>query len=154
MEAKRLEENKFDINRIETALLDKRAPQRQVVTGSMVNPTASLGSSTANAPQLSQNELGALKAALIAQLKRCWNPPVGVVDAKDLSVVLQFSLNRDGSLSSQPTLANRASSPLFQVAVESAKRAVLGCQPFRLPVAKYEAWQDLEVTFNSETFGG
>jgi colicin import membrane protein len=79
---------------------------------------------------------------------------VGVVDAKDLSVVLGFSLNRDGLVSGQPILMNRASSPLFQVAVESAKRAVLGCQPFRLPAAKYEAWQDLEVTFNSETFGG
>jgi len=99
---------------------------------------------------LSPNELN----ALIAQLKRCWNPPVGVVDAKDLSVVLQFSLNRDGSVSGQPILVNRASSPLFQVAVESAKRAVLGCQPFRLPAAKYEAWQDVEVKFNSEMFGG
>jgi colicin import membrane protein len=87
---------------------------------------------------LSQNELGALNAALIAQLKRCWNPPVGVVDAKDLSVVLQFSLNRDGSVSGQPIVVNPASSPLFQVAVESAKRAVLGCQPFRLPAAMYD----------------
>jgi hypothetical protein len=31
--AKRLEENKFDISRLETALLDKRAPQRQVAVG-------------------------------------------------------------------------------------------------------------------------
>jgi colicin import membrane protein len=77
-----------------------------------------------------------------------------VVDAKDLSVVLQFSLNRDGSVSGQPILVNRVSSPLFQVAVESAMRAVVGCQPFRLPAAKYEAWQEVEVKFNSEMFGG
>ncbi len=66
-----------------------------MVTGSLVNPTPSLGASTANAPQLSQNEIDALRA----QLKRCWNPPVGVVDAKDLIVVVQFALNRDGSVS-------------------------------------------------------
>ena len=111
---------------------------------------AMLGAAAANAPELSQNEIDALRAQLMA----CWNPPVGVLDAKDLSVVLQFSLNRDGSVSGQPVLVNRASSPLFQVAVESAKRAVLSCQPFRLPVAKYEAWQEVEVKFNSEMFGG
>jgi hypothetical protein len=133
------------VNRIETALLDKRAPQRQVVTGSLVNPTPALGTSTANAPQLSPNELN----ALVAQLKRCWNPPVGVLDAKELFVWVHIAFNRDGSVSGQPVVMNHESHPLFQIAAESAKRAVLACQPFRLPAAKYEAWQEVEVKFNS-----
>ena len=84
-EAKR-EENKFDFDRIQTALLDKRVPQRQVVTGSMVNPAPSLGTSLANASVLSQNEIDALRA----QLYGCWNPPVGVLEAKDLLVTVQI----------------------------------------------------------------
>ena len=84
--------------------------------GSLVNPTPSLGTSTANAPQLSQNEIDMLRA----QIQACWNPPVGVTEAKDLVVVLQFGLNRDGSVVARPIVTNRGSSPLFQVAVDSA----------------------------------
>jgi colicin import membrane protein len=144
-EAKR-EENKFDFDRIQTALLDKRTPQRPIVTGSMVNPTPSLGASLANAPVLSQNEIDALRA----QLYSCWNPPVGVLEAKDLVVTVRFTLNRDGSLSGDPAVTNRSSHALFQVAAESAVRAVRRCQPFRLPVVKYDAWQDVEVSFRPE----
>jgi outer membrane biosynthesis protein TonB len=143
-EARKREENKFDIDKIQTALLDKRAPQRQAATGSMVNPTPSLGSPTANAPELSQNEIDALRA----QLMGCWNPPVGVAEAKDLVVVVRFSLNRDGSVSGEPVVTNHASHVLFQIAAESATRAVRRCQPFRLPASKYEAWRDVEVKFD------
>ena len=143
-EAKKREEVKSDLDRIETALLDKRAPQRQAVTGTMTNPTPSLGSTTGNAPQLSQNEIAMLKA----QLMGCWNPPVGVSEAKDLVVTVRFSLNRDGSLAGEPIVLNRGRNALFQVAAESATRAVRRCQPFRLPASKYEAWQDVEVNFD------
>jgi len=143
-EAKKREEVKSDLDRIETALLDKRAPQRQVVTGSMINPTPTLGSPTGNAPQLSQNEIAMLKA----QLMSCWNPPVGVSEAKDLVVTVRFSLNRDGSLSSEPMVLNRGRNALFQIAAESATRAVRRCQPFHLPASKYEAWQEVEVNFD------
>jgi colicin import membrane protein len=143
-EAKKREEVKSDLDRIETALLDKRAPQRQAVTGTMINPTPSLGSTTGNAPQLSQNEIAILRA----QLYSCWNPPVGVQEAKDLVVTVRFSLNRDGSLAGEPTVLNRGRNALFQIAAEAATRAVRRCQPFRLPVSKYEAWQDVEVNFD------
>jgi colicin import membrane protein len=143
-EAKKREERKFDLAKIETALLDKRSPQRQVVTGSLVNPTPSLGAPAANAPALSQSEIDALRA----QLMTCWNPPVGVADAKDLIVIVRFALNRDGSVSGEPTVVNRDANALFQVAAESATRAVRRCQPFRLPAAKYEAWRDVEVKFD------
>lgn len=143
-EAKKREENKFDLAKIETALLDKRAPQRQVVTGSLVNPTPSLGAANANATELSQNEIDALRAQLMA----CWNPPVGVADAKDLIVVVRFALNRDGSVAGEPMVINHDANGLFRVAAESATRAVRRCQPFRLPAAKYEAWRDVEVKFD------
>ncbi len=154
-EAKKREEVKMDLNRIETALLDKRAPQRQAVAGTLVNPTPSLGTTTGTAAQLSQNEQARLLAMLRQQLTACWNPPVGVLEARDLVVIVSFSLNRDGSLSGEPAVKNRANSPMFQVAAESALKAVRTCQPFRLPAAKYEAWQDVIVNFNPvDMFGG
>ncbi len=154
-EAKKREEVKMDLNRIETALLDKRAPQRQAVTGTIVNPTPSLGTTTGTAAQLSQSELARLLAMLKQQLSACWNPPVGVREARDLAVRVRFSLNRDGSLSGEPVVANRGSNPMFQVAAETALRAVRSCQPLRLPAAKYEFWQEVEVNFDpAEMFGG
>ena len=154
-EAKKREEVKMDLSRIETALLDKRAPQRQAVTGTMVNPTPSLGTTTGTASQLSQNELARLLAMLRQQLAACWNPPVGVREARDLVVVVGFSLNRDGSLAGEPSVKNRGNSPMFQVAAESALKAVRTCQPLRLPAAKYEAWQDVIVNFDpADMFGG
>ena len=146
---------KNDLSRIETALLDKRAPQRQAVTGTMVNPTASLGTTTGTAPQLSQNELSRLAAMVKQQVTACWNPPVGVTEARNLVVVVSFALNRDGTLSGEPVVKNRVSNPMFQVAAESAVRAVRSCQPLRVPAAKYDFWQEVEVNFDPrEMFGG
>lgn len=135
---------KFDANRI-AALLDKRDPQRQAATGAEINRTNSLGLPTGMAPQLSQNELDALRA----RLRECWILPAGATDAQDLIVQVRILFKKDGSLAADPTLLNRGGSPFFQVAAESALRAVRRCAPFSfLPVAKYDVWKDIEVTFD------
>jgi hypothetical protein len=59
-----------------------------------------------------------------------------------------FFLNRDGSLSGAPQVKHTASGPHFQVAAESAVRAVRRCTPLKLPADKYELWQDVVVTFD------
>jgi colicin import membrane protein len=53
-------------------------------------------------------------------------------------------------------VVNRSPQPVFQVASESAVRAIRKCAPFSfLPPAKYEAWKDVEVNFDPrEMFGG
>ncbi|MFL5003509.1 MAG: TonB C-terminal domain-containing protein, partial [Xanthobacteraceae bacterium] len=98
-------------------------------------------------PRLSQNELDALRA----RLAQCWTLPSGATDAQDLNVEVHILLRQDGSLSAEPKVLNRSTSPFFQVAAESALRAVRTCAPFDfLPVAKYEAWKDIEVNFNPQ----
>jgi len=48
-----------------------------------------------------------------------------------------------------PRVMNRGSNALFQVAAESAVRAVQRCAPFNfLPVAKYDAWKEVEINFD------
>jgi len=137
---------KFDPRQIE-ALLDKRTPQRHASAGEILSTTATLGSPTGNAPRLSQSELDALRA----RLAQCWTLPAGATDAQDLNVEVQILLRQDGSLSAEPKVLNRSSNPFFQVAAESALRAVRTCAPFSfLPVAKYEAWKDIEVNFNPQ----
>src|SRR5215813_8041928 len=140
---------KFDPAKIEQrlALLDKRDPQRRAATGQTLNYAPALGTATGNAPTLSQNELDALRA----RLAQCWNLPAGAADAKDLNVEVHMLLKQDGSLSAEPRVLNRSSNPFFQIAAESALRAIRTCAPFTfLPVAKYEAWKDIEINFNPQ----
>jgi colicin import membrane protein len=133
-------------------LLDKRAPQRQAALGATLNDAPSLGAPTGSAMTLSMNELDALRA----RLRDCWDVPVGVRDARDLVVTVRIQFKKDGSLTSDPTVVNRSPQPVFQVASESAVRAIRKCAPFSfLPPAKYEAWKDVEVNFDPrEMFGG
>ena len=141
---------KFDANRI-AALLDKRDPQRQAAAGEAINHTPSLGTAKGNAPALSQSEIDALRA----QIQRCWNPPAGAADLRNLRVEFNIRLRQDGSLAAEPVLLSRSSGPFSQVFAESAMRAVLQCQPYNLPAAKYEAWRDVDVGFRpDDMFGG
>lgn len=134
---------KFDPSKI-SALLDKREAQRNAITGQEVNRTASLGVPTGNAASLSQSEIDALRA----QIQACWNPPPGALDARELIVQVRLQLNQDGSISADPQVLNRGSHPQFQVAAESAKRAIKRCAPYKMPIAKYDVWRDVEVTFD------
>ena len=135
---------KFDANRI-AALLDKRQPQRFAAAGDAINPTPTLGTTTGNAPRLSQNEIDALRA----RIQQCWNPPAGQAEAKDLIVQVRIQFNQDGSLAAEPRLLSRSAGTYQQVAAESALRAIRRCAPYSfLPVAKYELWKDVEVTFD------
>ena len=153
-EAKKREQEKYDPAKIESrlALLDKRAPQRQAALGATLNDAPSLGAPGATAMTLSMNELDALRA----RLRDCWDVPVGVRDARDLVVTVRIQFKKDGSLTTDPTVVNRSLQPVFQVASESAVRAIRKCAPFSfLPPAKYEAWRDVEVNFDPrEMFGG
>jgi len=137
---------KFDTSRIENrlALLDKREQQRHAASGAELNPSAALGAASGQAATLSQSEIDALRA----QIQACWNPPAGAADARDLIVRVRLLLNRDGSVAGEPIVLNRTTSAFFQVAAESATRAIRRCQPYKLPIAKYELWKDVEVTFD------
>lgn len=138
---------KLDLSKVESklALLDKREQRRQAATGATLSSTPSLGAPTGHAATLSQNEIDALRA----RLKECWEVPAGLADARELVVRVRFQLRPDGSLSAEPMVTNRVAHPGFQVAAESAVRAVHKCNPFTfLPAAKYDVWRDLEVNFD------
>jgi outer membrane biosynthesis protein TonB len=133
------------------ALLDKRVPQRHAAAGDVLNSTATLGLASGKAMTLSESEIDALRR----QIQACWAVPVGAADAKELTVTIRLMLKQDGSLAAEPTLMNRGSGSFFQVYAESALRAIRRCQPYRLPIAKYEVWKDVEVSFRpTDMFGG
>lgn len=137
---------KLDLSKIENklALLDKREQRRHAAAGDVINTQPTLGTPTGRAASLSQSEIDALRA----QIQACWNPPAGATDGKELIVKVRLMLNQDGTLSGEPSVVNSGGSGFFQVAAESAMRAIRRCQPYKLPIAKYEVWKDVEVTFD------
>jgi outer membrane biosynthesis protein TonB len=148
---KEQQQPKFDPTQI-AALLDKRDPQRNTATGETVNQTASLGYSNAAPAKLSQNEIDALRR----RLSECWSPPVGAANAPNLKVIFRVLFNRDGSLAADPAMVAGTASPYGPAMAESAKRALLTCQPFKMLRAEtYNSWKDIEITFDPrDMFGG
>jgi colicin import membrane protein len=142
---------KFDPTQV-AALLDKREPQRQTAVADTLNGAVGLGTPNGRASQLSQSELDALRA----RLSQCWSPPVGIDVRSNLFVVLHVLFKPDGSLATEPAVVEGAESSLGPALTESAKRALLLCQPFTmLKPEHYDQWKDIEVKFDPhELLGG
>jgi colicin import membrane protein len=142
---------KFDAHQV-AALLDKRDPQRQVASAETLNSAASLGSPTGHAAQLSQSELDALRA----RISQCWSPPPGVDANSRLYVMLHVNFKPDGSLAQDPVVVEDKAAALGPALAESAKRALLMCQPFTmLKREHYDLWKDIEMKFDPhELLGG
>lgn len=142
---------KFNADQV-AALLDKRDPQRQMAAADTLNSAASLGAPTGHAAQLSQSELDALRA----RLSQCWSPPAGIDSATKIYVVLRVVFKPDGSIAREPEVIEDPGSALGSALTESAKRALLLCQPFTmLKPEHYDQWKDIEVKFDpQELLGG
>jgi colicin import membrane protein len=135
---------KFDADKI-AALLDKRDPQRHAATGAELNAAPALGASTGNDKRLSQSELDALRARLMA----LWNPPVGIQNPEQLIIRIRMQLKPDGRLAAPPAVLTSGTGQLFDSARDSAIRAVFRGQPFdMLKHETYDTWKDIEITFD------
>lgn len=116
-----------------------------------VQETAALGQSSGRDLTMSANELDFLRS----RISQCWTPPVGGIGADGIRVKLRLQLNRDGTLTANPTVMNSDPSPFFLLAADSAVRAVAMCAPYELPVEKYALWSDIILNFDPrEMFGG
>ena len=134
------------------ALLDKRDPQRQMAAAETLNNQPNLGASSGASAQLSQSEIDALRA----RISSCWSPPPGINASSKIYVVLRVLFKQDASMSREPVLVEGSASALGPALAESAKRALLLCQPFTmLKPEHYDQWKDLELKFDpQELLGG
>jgi outer membrane biosynthesis protein TonB len=137
---------KFDADKI-AALLDKRDPQRHAATGEELNTTPTMGAAMGNASKLSQSEIDALRARLMA----LWNPPVGMRDAQNGQVTIRIRFKRDGTLATGPQVLTSGSGPQFNAMRDSAVRAVFVGQPYTmLRPDHYDIWKEIDFTFDTK----
>jgi outer membrane biosynthesis protein TonB len=141
-------QQKFDPREMQ-ALLDKRTPLRKEAIGDTISDTAAIGAPKGKAPQLSQSELDALRAYLREQ----WKPPEAR-NPEEIIVTVRIRLNRDGTLAAPPEVTSSGRSMPYMVSRERAVMAVIRGAPFKmLKPDNYEAWRDIEVTFDPRTMG-
>jgi hypothetical protein len=98
---------------------------------------------------LTASEIG---AAVIRQIRPCWNFPAGADNTDRLLVVVQIDLRPDGGLirARVRDRARMATDTFFRAAAEAALRAVRDprCSPLRLPAAHYRQWKRLTIEFD------
>jgi hypothetical protein len=123
------------------ALLNKLTAPEKPVKNAKPAERAIQGIGSGNA--MTANIAGALKS----QIYRCWSPPMGAPDARDLVVAYALRLNQDGTVATLQltpgTQVMAASNAYTRAAAEAASRAIYQCQPYRLPADRYNVWREI-----------
>ena len=144
-EQKRIVERHFDQSQI-AALLDKRDPSRQAVANDTLNSNAALGLAKGTAADNSAT----WGAMFQRQVERCWKKPYGGIESQKPEVAFAIRLKRDGTLEGSPVPEGVPATPYLRVYQESALRAILECQPYKLPAALYDEWKYFAPVFKEK----
>jgi len=135
-------ERVFDQSKI-AALLDKRDPTRMAAAGDTLNSNAALGLSHGKAADNSATWGAMFKS----QVERCWKKPYGGIEAQQTEAAFIIRLKRDGTLEGMPVPEGTPSTPYLRVYQESALRAIIECQPYKLPAAYFDEWKYFSPVF-------
>jgi len=138
-------ERVFDQSKI-AALLDKRDPTRQAVTGDALNSNAALGLAQGKAADNSASWVG----MFTEQVKRCWKKPDSGIDTQVVLAEFDVKLKKDGTLEAMPVAITRPSSGYQRVLLDSGLRAIIDCAPYRLPPAYFDDWKWFTPVFDNK----
>jgi outer membrane biosynthesis protein TonB len=138
-------ERHFDQTQI-AALLDKRDATRQAATGATLNSNAALGTSKGTAADNSATWGSMFKQ----QVERCWKKPYGGIESQKPEAAFAIRLKRDGTLEGMPVPEGTPATPYLRVYQESALRAIIECQPYKLPAAFFEEWKYFAPVFTEQ----
>jgi colicin import membrane protein len=138
----KIKERHYDHTQI-AALLDKRDPSRQSITGETLNSNAALGTAKGRASDNSAT-WGSL---FRRQVENCWKKPYGGVEQERPEVAFNIRLKKDGTLEAMPSPDGTPPTPYARAYSESALRAIIQCQPYNLPAAFFDEWKAFTPVF-------
>jgi hypothetical protein len=95
---------------------------------------------------------GSETSGLVFAIQQCWNVPVGLENDSSNIITMGVKLTREGKLAEPPRKLAPLSGSAAGIlqAYEAARRALIRCQPYDLPIEKYETWKEIEVVFNPQ----
>ncbi len=144
--------NKLDLDRL-SALIDKSEPKSAPAGGHEPDAQTKakgpvMGDRDGRDSVNSATEASRLLGMIVSKVKSCWNIQAGMEGASELVPIVEFELNRDGTVRGMPRLANAQSSERFRAAGDAAMRAVIECQPYNLPPDRYDMWAVVKLRFD------
>lgn len=135
-----------------TPTATRRAGGSRLGENFLEGTSSSEGSGGTPAANFGPREAAALNSAVQRQLRPHWTAPQGS-DAERLVTIVRFRLNRNGSLSGEPSCirqTGQTASNARQVPIhcERAIRAVRLASPFNLPEQFYDQWRTITSQFD------
>ena len=113
-----------------------------------------LGLPDHNAQRMSLSQSAALDAWLQEAYLNCWTPPPTMPEGERYIAQVRVEYNADGTLAATPELLNPPNDPAWRAHAESAMRAVLKCNPLRVPpefAPYFEQWRTKTVHFDPQS---
>ena len=137
------------------SLIDKslpKAPKKTLDTSKLAKELNTAAPKTAT---VDPRAAATLAQAIRAQVAPCWNPPVGGRDVRRMTVLVRVQYGRDGRVIGMPDAGTpsgmtAANADYARAFAETARRAVLRCQPLKLPAELYDLWSSVEINFDPE----
>ncbi|MGH1350261.1 MAG: hypothetical protein ACRBBN_05570 [Methyloligellaceae bacterium] len=130
------------------ALLDKQPSDRDKLDDKKKkedkNRELAKGSDDGEADKLTADDY----TYVASRVSSCWNMPIGQLGAENIEVKVHLKLKVDGTLASKPQIRASSNNIVGKVVEETAVRAVIACQPYKLPVSKYRNWKDMVLIFD------
>jgi len=138
----------FDLARLESKLADQREPADALED--LLDDATQERQAVGEATELTVDEVDLLRS----QMYRCWRAPLDAPHPEKLVVRVRLRLSPDGNLQGAPEVINqaqidRSGDPFWKAAASSARRAVIKCQPYKLPLEKYTNWKQTIMRFSA-----
>lgn len=136
------------------ALLDKAPPKPAQVAGAKAAPNAlkgpAAGAKEGTDTRLTADKLSMIGVLMKQNVTRCYNINAGIQGGVKLIVKAEVKLTQDGRLDGDPKIITSGSGPQFEDAANSAKRALVMCQPYtNLPPDLYVGgWDYMVIPFD------
>ena len=113
-----------------------------------------LGLPDQHADRMSPSLAAALDAWLTDAYLSCWTPPPTMPQGERYIAEVRVDFKPDGTLAATPELLNPPTDPAWRAHAESAMRAVLKCNPLRVPpqyAPYFEQWRTKTVHFDPQS---
>lgn len=137
-------------------LIDKALPKARVKPLDTSKLATEIAAATPKTARIDPRAAATLAQAIRAQVAPCWNPPIGGVDVRKMTVLLRADFGRDGRVIGNPVIvgqtgATSGNGDYARAFAETARRAVLRCSPLRLPANLYDLWKQADINFDPES---
>lgn len=138
-----------------SSLIDKSLPKAPKKTLDTSKLATEINAAVPARAAIDPRAAATLAQAIRAQVAPCWNPPVGGRDVRRMTVIVTVQYGRDGRVigmpqAGTPSGSSAANADYARAFAETARRAVLRCQPLKLPPDLYELWASVEINFDPE----